>query len=148
MIAVVQRVTRGKVLVDDKVYSKIDKGYVILLGMFEDDDEQDVAKLTEKITTLRIMADSDGKMNLSIQDVKGEILAVSQFTLCADLSAGRRPSFIKAKNPEEAEKLYQLFVKKLEEKGLKVKTGKFGNYMEVQIFNDGPVTIIIDSKKL
>lgn len=148
MLAVVQRVNQGKVLTDKKVYSQIDKGYVVLLGIWEDDVEDDVEKLAEKIATLRIVADSEGKMNLSIQDVKGEVLVISQFTLCADLSAGRRPSFIKAKNPKEAEKLYQLFAEKLASKDLKVKTGKFGNYMEVQIFNDGPVTIIIDSKNL
>lgn len=148
MIAVVQRVNQGKVLTNNNLYSKIGKGYVILLGIFDEDTEKDLDKLVEKISTLRVMSDKMGKMNLSIHDAKGEILVVSQFTLCADLSAGRRPSFIKAKNPVDAEKMYEIFVKRLASKGLKVKTGKFGNYMEVQIFNDGPVTIIIDSKNL
>ncbi|MBI2051888.1 D-tyrosyl-tRNA(Tyr) deacylase [Candidatus Roizmanbacteria bacterium] len=148
MIVLIQRVIQGKVLVQNNVFSKIGRGYVVLLGIFQEDTEQDVSKLAEKLSTLRIMADKEGKMNLSITDAKGEVLVVSQFTLCADLSQGRRPSFIKAKNPEEAEKLYELFVSKLKEKGISVKTGKFGQYMEVQILNDGPVTIIADSKTL
>lgn len=148
MIALIQRVNSGKVLINHKTHSEIKHGYVILLGIFEDDNEIDVGKLVEKISTLRIMSDQEGKMNLSIQDVKEEILVVSQFTLTAELAGGRRPSFIKAKKPEEAEKLYELFVKRLEDKGIGVKTGKFGENMEVQIFNDGPVTIIADSKKI
>lgn len=148
MIALIQRVNSGKVLVKNRPHSEIGHGYVILLGILEEDNENDVGKLVEKISTLRIMSDKEGKMNQSIQDVKEEILVVSQFTLTADLSAGRRPSFIKAKKPDEAEKLYILFVKKLEEKRINVKTGEFGNYMEVQIFNDGPVTIIVDSRSI
>lgn len=148
MIAVIQRVTAGKVFVKNKLYSQILSGYVILLGIFEDDTERDVGKLAEKLSTLRIMADEKNKMNLSIHDMKGEILVVSQFTLCAYLTAGRRPSFVKAKKPEEAEELYELFIKKLEGKGIPVKTGRFGQYMEVAIHNDGPVTIIIDSKNI
>jgi len=146
MIALIQRVNKGVVNIHGKPYSSIGAGYVILLGIFEDDTEQDVNKLVDKIIGLRIMSDKEDKMNLSIMDVKGEILVVSQFTLCADVSGGRRPSFIKAKKPEEAEKLYKLFVEKLKQAGLNVKTGKFGEYMEVQIFNDGPVTIILNSK--
>ena len=146
MITIIQRVSKAKVIIKGKQYSSIGAGYVILLGIFEDDTEQDVNKLVDKIVGLRIMSDNNDKMNLSIMDVKGEILVVSQFTLCADVSGGRRPSFIKAKKPEEAEKLYKLFVEKLKQAGLNVKTGKFGEYMEVQIFNDGPVTIILNSK--
>lgn len=146
MIAVVQRVKQGKVIIDQKIYSQIDHGYVILLGVCEDDNEKDVEKLTEKISTLRIMADSAGKMNKSILETKGEILLVSQFTLCADSSQGRRPSFIKAKKPDEAEKLYEFLAKKLTEKGISTKTGNFGAKMEIQIFNDGPVTIIVDTR--
>ena len=148
MIALIQRVSKGKVSIQDKTYSEITKGYTILLGIFEDDSEKDVEKIVDKIINLRIMSDKEGKMNKSIVETNGEILVVSQFTLSADLSGGRRPSFIKAMKPDEAEKLYEFFVKKLRGKGIPVKTGKFGEYMEVHIFNDGPVTIIVDSKKL
>jgi D-tyrosyl-tRNA(Tyr) deacylase len=148
MIAVIQRVTKGKVVISGKTYSETGPGYVILLGVFEDDNEEDVVKLTDKIAHLRIMSDEAGKMNKSIIDTKGEILLVSQFTLCADAAGGRRPSFIKAKKPEEAKKLYQLMVKKLKDENIPVRTGEFAAYMNVQIFNDGPVTIILDSKKI
>lgn len=148
MIALIQRVSKGKVLIKNKTHSEIGSGYVILLGIFEGDDEKAVEKLIEKIVNLRIMSDEEGKMNKSIVETNCEILVVSQFTLSADLSGGRRPSFIKAMKPDEAEKLYEFFVKKLRGKDIPVKTGKFGEYMEVQIFNDGPVTIIADSKKL
>lgn len=146
MIALIQRVTKAEVNIKGKLFSSIGKGYVILLGIFENDDESDAEKLTEKIVNIRIMSDKDDKINHSIKDINGEILLVSQFTLCADVSGGRRPSFIKAKKPEEAEILYKLFGKQLTDNGINVKTGSFGNYMEVQIFNDGPVTIILDSK--
>lgn len=148
MIAIIQRVTKGKISIDNSVYSEIGCGYVVLLGIFDNDTENDVEKLTEKIINLRIMSDKDKKMNLSIVDTKGEILLVSQFTLCADVSGGRRPSFIKAKKPDGAKKLYELMVQRLKEKNISVKTGKFGAYMEVKIMNDGPVTIIVDSKKI
>lgn len=148
MIALIQRVKKGKVTVNKKTVSEIGKGYVILLGIFEEDTEKEVLKLAEKISTLRIMADENDKMNLSIKDVKGEVLVVSQFTLAADLTYGRRPSFIKAKEPKEAEKLYELFVTELKNKGVAVKTGKFAEYMEVEILNDGPVTIICDTHSL
>jgi len=145
MIVVIQRVKSGRVLIENKVYSKINHGYVILVGFCQGDEENIVSKMAEKIANLRIMADKDGKMNLNLSQVKGEILLVSQFTLCADTSQ-RRPSFIKALEPQKAEKLYHLLAKKLEEKNLLVKTGKFGSYMTVEIKNDGPVTIILDSK--
>ncbi len=148
MIALIQRVAMGKVRIANKTYSDIGHGYVILLGIFEDDNEQDVIKLVEKIPDLRIMGDEKRKMNRSILETKGAILVVSQFTLTADTSGGRRPSFIKAKEPGEAQKLYELFVHKLQEKRISVKTGKFGEYMEVQIYNDGPVTILLNSKDL
>ena len=146
MIALIQRVSSGKVTVKNKLISEIAKGYVILLGIFEEDEDADVLKLVEKISSLRIMSDAQDKMNLSIVDVKGEILLVSQFTLVADLTSGRRPSFIKAKSPDMAKPLYELFIHKLKEKGIPVKTGQFGTYMQVNIVNDGPVTIIADSK--
>ena len=148
MIALIQRVKRGKVTVEEEIYSEIGQGYVIFLGIYQGDTEKEVEKLAEKITNLRIMSDTAGKMNLSILDVKGNILVVSQFTLTADLTFGRRPSFIKAKEPKEAEKLYSLFVEKLKNKGVPVKTGKFGEMMDVEILNSGPVTIIIDTKNL
>ncbi|OGK30194.1 D-tyrosyl-tRNA(Tyr) deacylase [Candidatus Roizmanbacteria bacterium RIFCSPHIGHO2_12_FULL_33_9] len=148
MISLIQRVTKAKVSIKRKEYASTGKGYVILLGIFEEDNKTDVKKLVDKIVGLRIMSDNKDKMNLSIKDVNGEILLVSQFTLCADVSEGRRPSFIKAKEPKEAEKLYELFAKQLRNNGIKVKTGSFGDYMEVAIFNDGPVTIILDSKSL
>lgn len=148
MIALIQRVTRAKLFIDGAVYSQINSGYVVLLGVCEDDIEKDVLKLVDKISGLRIMSDEEKKMNRSIVDVKGEILLVSQFTLCADVSGGRRPSFIKAKKPEEAEKLYKLLAKKIQEKNITVKTGKFAAYMQVELVNDGPVTIIMDSKNI
>ncbi|MFH1827399.1 MAG: D-aminoacyl-tRNA deacylase [bacterium] len=148
MISLIQRVTKAKVNIKEKEYSSIGKGYVILLGIFYDDTEHDVDRLVEKIVNIRIMSDSKDKMNLSIKDIKGETLLVSQFTLCADTSGGRRPSFTKAKKPQEAEKLYELFASKLKKNSVNIKTGSFGDYMEVQIFNDGPVTIILDSKKI
>lgn len=148
MIALIQRVTEAKVMVKDDIFSQINAGYIILLGIFEDDSEVDVKKLAEKVVNIRIMSDENDKMNRSIVDTKGEILLVSQFTLVADVSSGRRPSFIKAKKPEEAEQLYHQLINSLKSSGLIVKTGKFGNYMHVHLVNDGPVTIIVDSKKI
>jgi len=148
MIALIQRVTSAQVSVNDSIFSKINHGFVLLLGIYEDDTEVDVDKLVEKIINIRIMSDENKKMNKSIIETKGEILIVSQFTLCADISGGRRPSFINAKKPDEAKKLYQLFVKKLKQKNIKVETGKFAAYMEVHIVNDGPVTIIVNSKEI
>lgn len=144
MIALIQRVKSGKVLVERKIYSQIGKGYVILVGFCQGDNEKIVEKMAEKIANLRIMADEEGKMNLNLSQVGGEILLVSQFTLCADTSQ-RRPSFIKAMKEGEAKKLYEFLIKKLQEKNLPVKTGKFGHYMKVEIVNDGPVTIILNS---
>jgi len=148
MISLIQRVSKAKVIINNKIYSGISKGYVILLGIFENDNETDIKKLVDKIVNLRIIQDKENKMNLSIKNINGQILVVSQFTLCSDISKGRRPSFISAKKPNEAEKLYDLFIKQLKENNIEVKTGKFGKYMETQIFNDGPVTIILDSKKI
>lgn len=146
MIAVIQRVKKGKVKVEGKIYSEIKKGYVILVGFCQGDTEKIVEKMAQKIANLRIMADKEGKMNLNISQAGGEILLVSQFTLCADTSQ-RRPSFIKAMKEEEAKKLYLLLIQQLTDKNLSIKTGKFGCYMEVEIINDGPVTIILDSAK-
>src|SRR3990167_3724917 len=115
MLALIQRVSHGKVLIKKKTYSEIEKGYVILLGILKEDKEDDVIKLAQKIVNLRLMSDQKGKINKSILETKGEILIVSQFTLAADLSGGRRPSFINAMKPKEAEKIYHLFVEKLQE---------------------------------
>jgi len=146
MISIIQRVTQASVNIQEKEYSRINHGYCILVGIFEEDSTQDVMKSVEKILILRIMSDSEGKMNKSIIDTGGEILLVSQFTLCADISGGRRPSFIKAKKPDEAKLLYEEMLKQFTARGISVKTGKFGHYMDVQIHNDGPVTIVVNSK--
>ncbi|MFC1513653.1 D-aminoacyl-tRNA deacylase [candidate division KSB1 bacterium] len=146
MRVVVQRVSRGQVTVNDSILGKIGKGLVILLGVAEDDIEKDAEFLAEKCVNLRIFNDQNGKMNLSAKDIGGEILSISQFTLYGDCRKGRRPSFIKAAQPEKGEKFYDLFNNYLRKSGLKVETGEFGAMMDVDIFNDGPVTIIIDSK--
>ncbi|NMB84434.1 D-tyrosyl-tRNA(Tyr) deacylase [Candidatus Roizmanbacteria bacterium] len=148
MIALIQRVSQGRVLVKKNLLSEIDHGYVILLGIFREDNYEDVVKLADKIVNLRIMSDEQLKMNRSITDTKGKVLLVSQFTLCADVSGGRRPSFIKAKEPKEAETLYRSLKTEIEKKGVDVVTGKFGEYMDVIIHNDGPVTIMVDSKNI
>lgn len=147
MIVVVQRVSSASVIVDDSLIAEIGYGYVVLLGIFDEDLEKDAEKLIDKILGLRIMADKDDKMNRSIFDVGGEILIVPQFTLCADTSS-RRPSFMKAKEPKEAARLYKLFVEKIRERGIKAKTGKFAAMMKLSLINDGPVTFVIDSKKI
>lgn len=144
-----QRVTLGKVSIKDRVISQIGKGYMLLLGVKEGDSEKEAEMLAEKIANLRVMSDAKDKMNLSIKDVQGSILVVSQFTLYADLSVGRRPSFLKAAKPDPANRLYRHFVDKLKSLGIKdVQTGEFGNYMSVEIVNDGPVTIWMDSEEL
>lgn len=148
MRALIQRVSKGSVIIDGKIYSSIHHGFVILLGIFKTDSEEDINVLVPKIVNLRIMSDERGKMNKSIVDINGEILVVSQFTLCADSTKGRRPSFIYAMEPILAEKLYNTFVEKLQISKLTIKTGKFGAMMEVEIINDGPVTILLDSKTL
>lgn len=148
MISVIQRVTQASVTVEGNVISQIGKGYAILVGIFEDDTMEDVEKSVKKIATIRIMSDEEDKMNRSILDVGGEILLVSQFTLCGDITGGRRPSFIKAKKPEDAKKMYEHMVKLLQNEGINVQTGQFGTYMDVKIHNDGPVTIILNSKML
>jgi len=145
MRALIQRVKRGKVSVGARVVAEIGQGMVILLGVKEGDTEKEADFLAEKVVNLRIMADSQGKMNLSIKDIGGEILVVSQFTLYGDTAGGRRPSFIKAAKPDLAKRLYQRFIEKLKEKGIKVETGRFGEYMEVEIINDGPVTILLET---
>lgn len=148
MRAVVQRVSRASVSVNNKIIGSIDKGLVILLGVSGDDTEKDVLYLADKITHLRIFADDDEKMNLSLKDIQGEMLIVSQFTLYGDCRKGRRPSYSKAANPEKAKLLYQSFIDAVQNNGIRVETGEFQAMMEVKIINDGPVTILLDSNKL
>lgn len=147
MRAVVQRVIKADVTVDEKVTGAIDKGLMVLIGVEEDDDMQDVAYLVDKITGLRIFEDEEEKMNLSIKDVGGDILAVSQFTLFGDCRKGKRPSFIKAARPDKANDLYRAFVDQCIAKEVTVQEGIFQADMLVKIYNDGPVTILLDSKK-
>ena len=149
MKAVIQRVKHAGVTIDNVKVSFVDKGFLILLGVEQGDTKADADKLVKKIPVLRIFEDENEKMNLSCLDVNGEILVVSQFTLCADCSHGRRPSFTKSAPPAEAEMLYEYFVDELKKAGVKkVDTGRFGADMKVYLLNDGPVTIILDSKDL
>lgn len=147
MRLVIQRVIGTSVEVEGKVIASIGKGLFVLVGVGEKDSDTDAEFLAEKLVKMRVMADQQGKMNLSVVDVGGEILVVSQFTLYADTSAGNRPSFIKAAEPALAEKIYNHFIDKLKSLGVKVATGKFGAYMRINIKLDGPVTILQDSKK-
>lgn len=149
MKAVIQRVRHASVTIDGVQVSSVNMGYLILLGVEQGDTKAEADKLVKKIPVLRIFEDENEKMNLSCLDVNGEILVVSQFTLCADCSHGRRPSFTKSAPPEEAEMLYEYFVDELKQAGVKkVDTGRFGADMKVDLLNDGPVTIILDSKDL
>ena len=145
MRILVQRVKNASVTIDGQLFSQIKQGYLLLVGFSNNDDENIVELMTQKLLNLRICDDSDGKMNLSIIDTKGEILSVSQFTLYADASKGRRPSFIDACNPERTVQLYDYFNDKLRKSGLKVETGKFRAEMDVQLVNSGPITIMLDS---
>lgn len=148
MRAVVQRVTRAKVTVDDKVIGEIGNGLVVLLGIAREDTKLDAAYLIEKITALRIFDDAEGKMNLSLKDRNGGMLIVSQFTLYGDVRRGLRPSWIDAAAPEVAEPLYDFFVRQARAGIGEVATGSFRAMMQVELVNDGPVTILLDSKKL
>jgi len=145
--AVIQRVKSASVSVDDKIIGEIATGFLILLGVEQSDTQDDLDYLVKKIIGLRIFKDDNKNMTLSIQDVGGKALVVSQFTLCADTSRGRRPSFIKAANPEEADSMYQQFCEQLTMNNLSVQTGKFGAIMDVSLVNDGPVTIVLDSRE-
>lgn len=147
MRLVVQRVDKAEVRTEGKVVGRIDKGLFVLLGVSKGDKEEDALFLAEKLAKLRVMSDEKGKMNLSIKDVEGKVLVVSQFTLYADTKGGNRPSFIKVAEPELALKLYNLFIEKLRNLGIEVETGKFGSYMKVDLELDGPVTIILDSNE-
>lgn len=147
MRAVVQRVTEGRVSVGDEVVGKIGQGVVVFLGVTHEDNNEDLAYLSTKIVNLRIFYDEEGKMNLSLKEVNGQMLVVSQFTLYGDCRKGRRPSFIKAASPDKANQLYEEFVRRVEEEGIKVATGRFQEDMSVEIHNDGPVTILLDSER-
>jgi D-tyrosyl-tRNA(Tyr) deacylase len=148
MRAVVQRVIKADVTVEERVTGSIEKGLMVLLGVEDEDEDADAAYMAEKICGLRIFEDAEGKMNLSVKDVGGDLLAVSQFTLFGDCRKGKRPSFIKAARPEKANELYRKFVSLCKERGLRVEEGIFQAEMLVRIHNDGPVTILIDSKKV
>ncbi|MBZ4688026.1 MAG: D-aminoacyl-tRNA deacylase [Clostridia bacterium] len=149
MRAVVQRVTSGKVAVQGKTVGSIGTGLVVLLGVAPGDEEKDLKYIMDKVVNLRIFEDEDGKMNLSIKDISGEILVISQFTLYGDCRKGRRPSFSNAAAPEKANELYLKFISDLrDEHNLKVETGVFGEFMDVSIVNSGPVTMLLDSSKL
>ena len=147
MKVVIQRVSQATVKVSDMIISEIKLGFLILLGVEKSDSKEDINWLVNKISNLRVFSDNEFKMNLSIKDIKGEIIVVSQFTLHAKTSKGNRPSYIKAANPEQAEPLYKEFILQLKnESAVSVQSGVFGANMQVDIVNDGPVTIIIDSK--
>ncbi len=148
MRALIQRVKESYVKVDGEVVGKIGKGLNVLLGVGKGDTEDDAKLLANKLLNLRIFEDESGKFNLSLLDVGGEVLVVSQFTLYASVRKGRRPSFEEAERPERAKDLYMHFVDLLRKEGVKVETGIFGAHMEVYILNDGPVTILLDSKDL
>lgn len=149
MKAVIQRVTHASVKVDGETVGSCGQGFLILLGVMAGDDEKEADKLVKKTVNLRIFEDENGKMNLSSLDIGGEMLVVSQFTLCADCTHGRRPSFTPSAPPDEANRLYEYFVRRLKENGIShVETGVFGADMKVELLNDGPVTIILDSSEL
>lgn len=147
MRAVVQRVSSSSVSVSNNIIGEIKKGINVLIGISKEDTLEDLKYIKDKIINLRIFEDENSKMNLSLLDIRGEILAISQFTLYGDCRKGRRPNFMEAKGGEEAKILYDKFIEMLKETGLKVETGEFGADMKVSIENDGPVTILLDSFK-
>ena len=145
MILILQRCSEANVSVSKRIIGEINKGLVIFIGVEKRDDEKIVSRLVDKIINLRIFNDNKNKMNKSIIDIKGSILAISQFTLCGDLKRGRRPSFVNAAGPESAKNLYQYFIKELINKNICVKSGEFGANMSVSLINDGPATFYLDS---
>ena len=147
MKALLQRVSHASVSVDGVEVGRIGKGLVVFMGVADGDTEKDAQYLAQKIANLRIFADAEGKFNLSALDINGELLLVSQFTLLADTRKGRRPSFVEAAPPAQAEELFSYFVEQMRATGLKVATGRFQEYMQVEIHNDGPVTIMLDSRE-
>ena len=147
MRAVVQRVASASVKVEDEVVGQIDRGFLVLLGVGTGDSDADAVTLAEKIAGLRVFEDDDRKMNLALNDVDGQMLVVSQFTLFGDCRKGRRPSFVDAARPEQAERLYESFVAEVRGRGIHVETGRFQTHMDVRLVNDGPVTLLLDSRK-
>jgi D-tyrosyl-tRNA(Tyr) deacylase len=148
MRAVVQRVSRAKVTVNEQTSGEIGLGLLVLLAVGHEDTERDATYLAEKISGLRIFEDQDGKMNRSVQDVGGSVLAVSQFTLYGDVRRGKRPSFDAAASPDHARQLYEFFVQRIQAAGLRCETGRFQEMMQVELVNQGPVTILLDSRKV
>ena len=148
MRAVIQRVTSASVTVGGEIVGQIERGFLVLLGVNESDTQGDVVYLAQKVVGLRVFEDSDGKMNLGLQDIAGSMLVVSQFTLLGDCRKGRRPSFIAAARPEVASRLYESFVAEVRGQGVPVETGRFQQHMDVTLVNDGPVTLLLDSGKL
>jgi D-tyrosyl-tRNA(Tyr) deacylase len=148
MRAVLQRVSQASVKVEGSIVGAISKGWLVLVGVAKEDSAADASWLAEKILGVRAFPDADGKMNLSVVEIGGEILAVSQFTLLGDLRSGRRPGFSDAAAPDHAQKLYDSFVEALRGSGLKTATGVFQTHMDVSLVNDGPVTLLLDSKKI
>ncbi len=148
MKAVLQRVQSAQVFVDGRLTGKIGKGLLIFIGVGKGDEEGDLSYMVSKIPDLRIFEDASGKLNLSLREIKGEILLVSQFTLYGDCRKGRRPSFTDAEDPAPAQDLYERLIKRLKEEGIPVQTGEFQAKMEVHLVNDGPVTLLLDSKKV
>ena len=147
MRCVVQRVSRASVTVEGKITGQVEKGYMVLVGVEQGDAEQDVRYCADKVAGLRVFEDENGKMNRSVKDVGGTVLAVSQFTLLGDARHGRRPSFSNAARPEEANALYEAFCQALRAENIRVETGVFQTDMQVELVNDGPVTILLDSRK-
>lgn len=148
MRLVIQKVSSSNVKVNNEIVGSIDKGFMVLVGITDSDNELIVDKMIDKLINLRIFEDENDKLNLSLLDVNGSILSISQFTLYADCKKGRRPSFIDAAKPNISKPLYEYFNQRLKEKGIMVETGVFGAMMEVSLINDGPVTIILDSKEI
>lgn len=147
MRCVIQRVTQASVVIDGETVGRCGKGFLVLIGVHADDTDADLKYMAEKVPNLRVFEDEAGKMNLSLKDVGGEILAVSQFTLYGDARGGRRPSFIAAARPEKAVPMYEQLVESWRSQGIHVETGRFGADMQVSLTNDGPVTILMDSAK-
>lgn len=146
MRAVIQRAKKASVRVENETVGEISHGLVIFIGVEDNDGKEDISYLVRKISNLRIFEDEEAKMNLSVKDVEGDILSISQFTLHADTKKGNRPSFVGAADPEYADKVYNQFNESLSDEGIRVETGRFGKHMEIDFINDGPVTILIDSK--
>lgn len=147
MRAVVQRVSRASVMVAGEIVGRIGRGFLVLLGVEDGDGQDEAVYMAQKVAGLRVFEDADGKMNLGLAEVGGAMLVVSQFTLLGDCRKGRRPSFIQAARPELADELYRAFCAEVRGQGIEVETGRFQTHMDVELVNDGPVTLLIDSRK-